>query len=369
MLKYNWTIDDLKNRYYKLLKMQETETDPEKLDLIIMDINELYECIVDLEDPVKEDTPKLLETYQYAKEAITKYPFLFSDIKEYHELVSSSVISTPYQKTISLSRKDILDLTHDFYKQALDKFLFHNFLKHFRNRYTHIRFMNESESQDFMGETINIPSLNEAFITVLRNYEIEDVLTTIHEYGHAMSISINPTHVYGANRTFCELDTLFMEMIGADYLDSIFKNGESLLAKASTHEIQCCTAELLTSKLNLVEAEEEFYKNGYTSNKILKESAKKYCKLKPEEVEDIIQEGSLSYDYSISYIFAIELYKMYQEDRDKALYYLRKLILLDCKSELEYYNSIKRLGFIPNLHMREFHHEINESVRKLEKKN
>lgn len=368
MLKYNWTIDDLKNRYYKILKMRELEKDPKKLELIDLDIEALYSTIIDMEDPEKEDTPKLLENYQYAKREINKYKFLFEDIKEFHNLVGTPITPTPELKTISLSKKDILDLTHDFYKEALDKFFFHNFLKNYRKRFKHITFGSDLDKSDGMGETIHILSLKEAFIKVIRSYDIEDVLTTIHEYEHATTLAINPKHIVGANYTFCELDTLFMEMIASDYLENVFRNGEAALSMASRHEIHCCTADLLTTKFDLVKAEEFFYKDGYKSNKMLKESAKKYCKLSSEEVDDIIQQGSLSYDYSISYIFAVELYKMYKEDREKALNYLRKIVLLDCKSELEFYNTIKRFGIIPNLHMREFNREVNNSVLALTKK-
>ena len=369
MVKYNWTVDNLKERYYKLLQMRETENNPKKIELLDLSIDGLYDAIMDIEDPEKDDTQKLLENYKFTKEQINKYKYIFEDIKEFHNLVGTPITPTPPLKTISLSKKDILDLTHDFYKEALDKYFFHNFLKHFRKRYTNIKFERDTDNSQNMGETINILSLEEAFITVLRNNDIEDVLTTIHEYEHATSLSINPKHVVTPNYTFCELDTLFMEMIASDYLEKIFKNGEASLSKASRHEIHCCTADLLTTKYDLVKAEEYFYRGGYTSNKMLKESAKKYCKLSSEEVDDIIQEGSLSYDYSISYIFAVELYKMYKEDKEKALNYLRKLILLDCKNELEYYHNIKRFGLISNLHMREFNREVNESVLALTRKN
>lgn len=369
MYKYNWTVDDLKNRYYGLLKLREQERNPQRLEMINIDIEYLYDTICDMEYPEKEDTPKLLENYKQIKNAVNKYKFLFEDIKEFNELVGMPIAITPPLKTVSLSKKDILDLTHDFYKEALDKFFFHNFLSQFRKRYTHIKFGTYSDKNPIIGESINIISLKEAFITILRDYDIDDVITTIHEYGHATSLSINPMHLTGSNYTFCEICTLFIEMIASDYLESIFKNGEAEIAKAEKHEIHWCTADLLTTKYRLVKAEEQFYGGNYTSNKMLKESAKKYCKLCSEEVEDIIQNGSLSYDYSISYIFAVELYKMYNEDKEKALYYLRKLIYLDCKSELEYYKTIKRFGLIPNMHMREYNREINSSLLKLTRKN
>lgn len=369
MRKYNWTIDDLKNLLKLLEKKRTLETEPQKLDLLLIDINDLKDFILELECEEPENMSKLLDNYASDKKELSSFKFLWEDIRFFHETVSSSIKNPPLLKTVSLSKKDLLDLTHDFYKEYLDKFFFHNFLKQFRQRFNHIKFDENTYSTEYMGESIHIGSLGETFISIMRDYDIEDALTCIHEYEHATSIVINPYHVHGLNRPFCELDPLFMEMIGADYLESIFKDGEAIKAKASNHETQCLTSELLSSKINLVKAEELHYKDGYTSNKILKESAKKYCGLVSEDVDDLIQYSSLPYDYSISYIFAVELYNMFQNDRDKALYYLKKIIYLNCKTELEYYNELKKMGFIPNLHMREFHHSINESILKLEKKN
>lgn len=368
MVKYNWTIDDLKAKYNLLLKMQEVEKDPEKLDLIIKDINYLYEYIMEFEDPQFEDTPKLLENYYFSKEELLKRKFLWGDISLFKEETCNSVTPSPILKNASFSKKDILDLTHDFYKTELDKFFFHNFLKSFRQRYDHLIFTKEIDNKNCMGESFSILSLKEIFIRVLRNFNIEDVLTTIHEYSHATSVIISPTHVSDQNYTFCEIDSLFMEMIAADYLERIFKNGEATIAKANSHELQCCTADVIASKIDLIKAEDLFYNGCYTNNKMLKESAKKYCGLVSEEVDDIIQQGSLSYDYTISYLFAVELYNLYKNDKEKALYILRKIIYLNCKSELEYYNELKRLGLIPNMNMREYHRDINENIRKLEKK-
>ena len=369
MLKYNWTIDDLKNRYYKLLQLQRKEKNPDILLQINTDIYYLKKEIDDMESKSQDSMPNLLTKYGTIKASINDSRFLYTDIKDFYELIATSVGHTPDLKQMSLSKDDILDLTHDFYKHCLDKFFFHNFLKYCRKRYNHVTFIPKFDNSKLLGKSIGISALEEIFISLRRNDTIDDILTVIHEFEHGVSMSINYAHLCDANLTFCEIDTIFMEMIGADYLENIFQNNQAFLAKAARHEGYYCMANTLVSALDLVKAEEDYYKDGYTCNKHLKESAKKHCRLISEEVDSIIQHEELQYDYVISYIFAVELYKMYQEDRDKALYYLRKLILLDCKNELEYYNSIKRMGLIPNQHMREYHNEINESIRKLEKKN
>ncbi len=369
MKKYNWTIDDIKDRYKLLQKMKREEKNPHKLELIYQDIEEIANYLLDVENPEKEDMPKLLDSYAIAKSELVPRRYMWGDLELFRDETSSSLTIAPILKRNSLSKKDILDLTHDFYKSCLDKNLFHFFLKNFRRRYDHMMFTREQIDPNCMGESLNILSLGESFISSFRDYTIEDVLTTIHEYSHATSAVINPSSLCGDNHTFCEIEPLFMEMIGANYLESIFKNGEATGARAGIHEIQCCSADVLASKIGLIKAEENFYGGKYKSNKELKEGAKKHLGLSSEETDDIIQIGTTSYDYLISYLFAIELYSIYQSDRDKAIDTLKRIINLDCKSELEYFKSLKRMGLIPAYSLREYHRDINESVRKLEKKN
>lgn len=366
MKKYNWTIDDLKNRYSLLLKMREKETDPEKLLLLGASISNLYEDILDLEVNICDNELKLLTCYNMEKSDLLAHKFLWGDINIFYEEADLKDIVIPPLKTMSLSKDDILELTHDFYKSCLDKFFFHNFLKHYRNRYTNIKFKNNEDR--YMGEAIHILSLGESFITIVRDFNIEDVLTAIHEYEHATSVSINPYTVMDQNYTFCEIGSIFMEMIGADYLETIFKNGEAIIAKANEHQKYYGNAFILKSKIDLIEAEKEYYKDGYTNNKALKHSSANYCGLTLKIVDKLIQEGGIPYDYVISYIFAIELYNIYQIDKEKALNILRKLVYTDCKDEETFYKIIKNYGLIPNYHTREYTKSLKDDILKLEKK-
>ena len=53
-----------------------------------------------------------------------------------------------------------------------------------------------------------------------------------------------------------------------------------------------------------------------------------------------------SINYLISFIFALELYYLYKEDKEKALYNLEKIILLNCNSEEEYYNTVSHESMV-----------------------
>ena len=66
---------------------------------------------------------------------------------------------------------------------------------------------------------------------------------------------------------------------------------------------------------------------------------------------------SLSYEaenYLTSYMFAIELYNLYYEDKEKALDTLKKIILLDNKSAEQTYQDIKKLGLNANQGLKKY---------------
>lgn len=63
-------------------------------------------------------------------------------------------------------------------------------------------------------------------------------------------------------------------------------------------------------------------------------------------------------------MLAIELYKIYKEDKDKALYILKHIIMLDNTSNEQYYCNIQRLGLVPNLSIDEFQRETEQELKR-----
>ena len=366
MAKYNWTIDTLINRMKLIERLIEKETDEEQLFLLQTDYRNLQNHIDDYFDNTKEDMFKLLEGLQYLKDELTPMEFLWPDFQEFAQL-TPKFIKSPTLKRCNLSKNDLLSITHDFYKQ-LNSFFFGNFMKNFYRRNDHIVFRIHEENSLYVGETITLPSLKESFIEILREYTTEDVLTTIHEYSHATSTSINPYHLSSSKTLYTEIDTIFMELIASDYLDKLMKSFNAPIIKADKINEFSGNAETLCAQIDLIEAERQ-QKNGFRNNKHLKQIALEEYDIEPDEVEDILNFPQIhSSIYLTSFMFALELYKMYKEDQEKALYYLKKIILLDDLSEEQYYHSIKRFGIIPNLSTSEFYKECKSDVLRLTRK-
>jgi len=228
-------------------------------------------------------------------------------------------------------------------------------------------FFDGIEEDRFMGESIHVLTFKESFIRIGRYFTTEDLFSTIHEYSHATSFNINPLHIIN-NEMFLEIDSLFMELIAADYIENVLKNGDAIMIRTTAHEEYAMVSEALKSQINLIEKAKSLEKS-FTCNKELKTIAHNFCHIEPEDLESLLDDyynSNIEY-YLICYIFALELYDLYKTDKDKALYCLKKIILLECKDKLEYYNSIKKLGLIPNLHTREFHKQFSEEVLSLKK--
>lgn len=362
--RYGWNIYTIIDKIEYLKRTLKRENDSQKIMALKKDIALLESYLEEINDSFDYETPKLLEIYNYYKELLAESSCCWSDITEFGNASFNDLDFRyiPEIKRINLSKKDILELTHDFYK-SLNPFFFGNFMKQFYRRFDHVRFV-EPEGMEYDGFSICMVHRPEAYIEIVRQHTIEDVITTIHEYSHATSSAINPNHLSYPKDLFVEFDSLFMELIANDFLKSVTKSSDLTIVKGEEFLKNVDMALEISDLISLFEAEESL-PNGYTSNKVLKKTAKEECALLPIEVESLLREREcIGEDYVISYLLAIELYKLYKEDKDKALYLLKKFILLECNSVEQYYSNIKRLGFIPNLSTREFQHDLDLELKR-----
>lgn len=367
MAKYNWNIDTLIEKKNLIEKLILLEKDSDRILLLQRDYYHLQNLIDDEFNTYTYDKMSLLENFDYIKENLQTIEFLWEDIKKFNNTINEPII-IPELKRSSLSKNDLLTITHDFYK-SLNKYFYGNFMKNFYRRNDHIYF-NSYNNDGISGETIGLPSLKEAFIKICRDYTNEDILTVIHEYSHATSLSINPNHLNDIKKTlYTEIDTIFMELIAADYISKLFKdNSNAIIFKASKLNEYADNADELSIMIDIINGE-KYTENGYTSNKMLKNIASKHFNVIPEVINDVIGEPNLTNTiYLTSYMFALELYKQYLQDKEKSLYNLKKIILLEDMDELEYYSNIKRLGINPNLSLKTHYNEVKNEALKLTRK-
>lgn len=367
MSKYNWNIYVIEEKLRQVEKLQKTQ-EFDNPSIIRNDIDFLKEYIeIYYSKQKSKDIPKLLDAYNDMKEDLIDISFLWNDLSEFNRITQNAIPHLSNLKTNSLSKDDILCLTHDFFK-SLNKYFFDIFLKSYKNRKNHFSFYKSLENITYKGLSLCVLSMQENYIEISRDNTIEDVLTTIHEYTHVCGSLINPMHMLFPKNIFGEIDPLFMELISNDFLYKQLKDDNLKTHKVNNHFSYSNHAEEIIKKTKLIELERNL-KNGFQTNKELKDIANTKLNIHPLILEDIIRDSNSTSDYYlISYLFAIEFYELYLKDKEKALFYLRKFILLECKSELEYYESIKKLGIIPNLSVMNFHKTCEEEAYRLSRK-
>ncbi len=364
MAKYNWTVDTLQLKIEELRKAYAREENEDLKNLIAYDINNLETWIDAFYDTEKYDMEKFTDIFKVFKSDITSLAFLWSDYEEFYRESKDPKIREHTFHRSSLSKDDLITLTHDFYK-SLNRYFFGNFMKNFRHRRDHVVFLNDPDDV-YCGEAISIKYTNEAFLSIGRFFTIEDYLTTIHEFAHATSFQINPNHVDYDKRAFSETIALFMELLASDYYLEQTKDYDASIYKINTHLEYIDNAQVVNLIIYLIKKEQQLG-HEYTSTKEMRQQLTKDS-FSDEIFDDAFLFSGIAHEeYLASYMYAIELYMLYKENKDKALDLLKRMILLDEMNEEEYYSNIKKLGIIPNFSLRSFERDLQQESIKLER--
>ena len=348
MVHFNWTIDQIRDRYNYLCHQYECGRiiEDDAKEKLIDDLAYLKSLLEEKE--LDYQTESLIERHHGVSEQLEDVDYLWGEIRDFSLCTKEDFPTVPI-KTCSLSRNDLLDLTHDFYKHCFDHFFFGNFMKNFYRRRDHILFEPATEPT-LKGESISINTTKETFLRVNRDYTCDDLITTVHEYMHATSFSINGDHFIFNKDIYAEIDPMFVELIACDYFETIFKDHKIDSLKVYLHKKLCKKAHDALHLINLYDSESE--KGTFQNNRDLRKAALECGITDLEKVFD-------SFDLvpTIDYIFAVEFYYLYREDREKALNLLKKFIMMSFDDELKYYSELQKLGIYPNTNSRELHKE------------
>lgn len=386
MKKYNWSQSILENKLNMLIdeiikrggsfnrKTNEIILENTNKESILLgfDISLLMNMIATVDKSFEypilaRDNLSLLEIYRESQEELEDISFAKEDILNFYKesTLFSSDITYEEQKTMNLKTDDILTIVHDFYK-SLNPYFFKIFMKVFKQRKNNLKTFNKEDTTPFMGCSYMLSYLNETYIAIARTHDIEDIITFAHEYMHTINYSINPSGAYEKNkRYFFEIDTLFIELIITDYLRNLFKNNEADKANLITH-LEYCNQVIYSSIIYTLTDYEKTNNTQLNSNKQMKELIKNTFRIKENIFEEIFQTSDIEIiiKYIISYMFAIELYLLYLNDKDKSLYILKKIIQAKGLSKEEYYKYIKSLGLYPSSSIHEYEEIIKSRTLK-----
>jgi len=237
--------------------------------------------------------------YPYAK-CFANHGFLYTKDINYRKVRISN------QEAMQ-GAEDFFNIQGSFYVEAFQEFK--------EEATTHLKFMRLNSLSN--GEMTYLTSKEEAFVLVPNKSNILKQVILIHELEHVIEIFNNDD--YFNNKVIGECGALFMEMIACDYFaKKLNLKSDNLWRRLDLHNnIKLASGDLLNRFMILHNLK---FKGDNTD----------IFDVYRYDYLDYLAKSSLEYDFSypISYLIAIELYVIYQENKDKALNYLQYIIML-----------------------------------------
>ena len=298
------------------------------------------------------------EQIKYDKELINRNMPFINDIDIFNNNIDDNQfknIDGVIERVIP--QKYLISFVHDFYN-SIDKDFAHIFNKLFKDRKDNLR-LTKKEHEGFNRNYINyIKTLNYPYINIHLNNTVDDFLSLVHEYAHAIADYMYFRPQYG-RYPFIELLPMFMEKLASEILLEDFDDMEEDIAISNA----------LTTRTILRYADEISIESNYLSHNNINDSRKAFIsnmssftgdtKTKIERMMDVSLEEKLS--YTIPYLTMIEFYTLFNYDPQEAMYILKELI--KANNIKDYYEFLQHNNLIINEHSKDFIDKQQKELR------
>ena len=271
------------------------------------------------------------------------YPFVRKLFNSY--LVFNRTISPNYCDLV-LRDKDALDIAREFFDKHGSFFSdsLNDFIED--DVHDHLEFIEPSKFTE--GEMSFVKSTGDAFVVVPDYDNITKTTILFHELEHVIDCFNNPK--FFDNRIIRECSSMFMELIGTDFVGNMFNlNRDADFRKLCIHSIIKLDSRYIYFKNQLL----------YLGNKHKDLNSNNLKRRLHSYGYDIDRISSLNdtylsndYYYQISYLIAVELYMLYLNDKKRALYCLR-YIIMNCNDN-NIISELNKLGISLNSNMIEY---------------
>ena len=181
--------------------------------------------------------------------------------------------------------------------------------------------------------SVYLSSLDYSYISINKIFLIDDLFSLVHEYTHAIVDHIFYRMEYNSIYPFVELPSLNMELVSATLMSEFFLDIDSDIVSYFKYTINAII---------------DFAKRIVRISKYLNQSG--------EFPQYFNRSLIIDYSYVIPYLFNLELFSLYNEDKEKWFYILMEIINIQPSGNpLE---DIKKLGLTPNFKVNEICDEL-----------
>ena len=329
----------------------------------------------DLEESIAIIKNYLIET-TYVEESIEQTLFdEYQNLIDSHNMWGLCEILAKYRDDeipnfsypdLVLSDDELLGLVHDFFKNATSKEIYEKFLGLLKQG-ENIYFVNRKRSLTFYADSMYLPFDESFYARMEKKNEFADISTMSHEFGHGIQFSTNYngcllTSLYA----FHEIVSTFFELLCTEY----YTNDKTLGKKAiaSNYEFWDVTRENAFELFRELDILKSIKSHSSSDAKSIRKSINFFVKHSDIKVLTEIMEIQPSNDfvYIIGYLFAVELYLIYEKDHDYAFYILKKILAIDLRKDaISYLNEIIKLGIVPTRSLDSFETHLKRELARL----
>lgn len=257
-------------------------------------------------------------------------------------------ISQPYEpmyRSIQLSDTDTVDLIGEFYRD-LGEDESSNYEDFLEDAEDHLKFIDTKS--DIEGETTFINSTGDFFCLVPDYANLTKATILVHETTHIFDWFRRPDFI--EQYLICEFNALFKEMLACDYAAAKLNlEDDNLKRRYYLHSLIKRYADDVYYRTQIIHL--------FKQDNVL-HSMNKLCARFGDAYINYLMQDSLgeNYIYQIAYLIAIELYTLYQIDKDKALWIAKRIV------EKGNNNNVRRIldsnGIVLNEHSLEYENDL-----------
>ena len=313
-----------------------------RLDLLIERLEHDFQQTADndgIVDQLGEDYKHWADFRKY----VPKLKRFFNGGLYFSEAVS------PKFKEIKVSDEDTVMLAREFFSKQGEFFVKHfdNFLED--EAEDHIDFFDPSKHSS--GEMMYLHTTGDKFIFAANYSNIVKPTAFVHEAQHVIDNEANPE--FFENNVIRETAAVFMELLATDYFNNFFGlDNQNLLRQFQILSIiKMDTRDALyRDRMIKIYKKIKDYKPDHIYKRLTKRINTDYA--------DFMADYSIYqlYNYQIPYLTAIELYTLYQVDKDKALNILIDIILNGTPKNI--FTLLAKHGISLNKHSHQYEEEL-----------